>query len=252
MADSNESFEQQWRRRFERFAASREDDAGIAGWSATGLALRFNFFRRRYRNSGAGKRWLDAGCGAGTYSRFLAGQAQEVVGLDYAQRSLVKAKERSPEVTRWLRGDVTALPLRSASFDGVISYGVMQALGSSGKAVEEMVRVLRPGGEIWIDALNSWSVLHLLHAARAKWTGKPMLVRYESPKVLRKAVAEAGCTDVGVEWVPIAPAKLRGIAASSMVCLLVRVVPFLGALSCHAFLVRGRKKSAEGPDGGSG
>ena len=40
------SFESKWRERFEEFAELRDDDAGIAGWSPSGLETRF-------RSSGA-------------------------------------------------------------------------------------------------------------------------------------------------------------------------------------------------------
>lgn len=49
------SFEKLWRKRFENFAARAEDDAGIAGWSTTGLDARLRKFKEIWNNSGAKK-----------------------------------------------------------------------------------------------------------------------------------------------------------------------------------------------------
>ena len=70
------SFEKLWRKRFENFASNAEDDVGIAGWSATGLDARLRKFKEIWNNHPELKKdiWLDAGCGAGTYTRFIAEQ----------------------------------------------------------------------------------------------------------------------------------------------------------------------------------
>ena len=89
------SFEKLWRKRFENFAAQAEDDAGIAGWSPTGLDARLRKFKEIWYSNdqfSSKKKWLDAGCGAGTYSRFIVKQGGEVVGLDYSLPSLQKAR----------------------------------------------------------------------------------------------------------------------------------------------------------------
>jgi len=240
MPEPRSEFEQGWQRRFDRFAARNTSDSAIAGWSESGLALRFDFFRSLWRASKAGL-WLDAGCGAGTYSRFLTEQGQTVVGLDYAHQSLLRARERSAGVSRWVCADITSLPLRQESFDGVISYGVLQALSRSGPAVAELQSMLRPGGEIWIDGLNAWSVFHPVHRLREALAGRALLVRYEKPGVIQRALREAGLEDIRIYYVPVAPAGLRRAAESGIVRWLVRLLPPLGALICHAFVVRARK-----------
>ena len=62
-------FEKRWRGRFEDFGAQGDDDASIAGWSSTGLDARRRNFARLWRPGRPGARWLDVGCGAGTYTR---------------------------------------------------------------------------------------------------------------------------------------------------------------------------------------
>src|SRR6266446_2035492 len=115
---SRTRFEEEWRERFEEFATLREDDAGIAGWSLSGLETRFRFFRRLWHGAAPGSSYLDVGCGAGTYTRWLAEQGLQVIGLDYSQPTLKKARQRiSPEIPL-CAGDATRLPFADASFDG--------------------------------------------------------------------------------------------------------------------------------------
>lgn len=95
-AHANGAFEAASRTRFEEFASIRDDDAGIAGWSAAGLDARVRRFTGLWRPGAAGKRWLDAGCGAGTYTRHLFEHGDDVVGVDYSLPATRKARMRSP------------------------------------------------------------------------------------------------------------------------------------------------------------
>jgi len=72
-----------------------DDDAGIAGWTTSGLATRFRAFQRAWQRPPRPGMWLDIGCGAGTYTRFLVDEGLDVVGVDYSLPSLQKARERS-------------------------------------------------------------------------------------------------------------------------------------------------------------
>src|SRR5438128_4020607 len=85
---SRTRFEEEWRERFEEFATLREDDAGIAGWSLSGLETRFRFFRRLWSEAPAGALYLDVGFGAATYTRWPAEQGLRVIRLDCSRRTL--------------------------------------------------------------------------------------------------------------------------------------------------------------------
>src|SRR5688572_17722623 len=88
------AFERAWRKRFEGFAERNDDEAGIAGWTNSGLQTRLRRFAALWRVPTPGQRWLDAGCGAGTYTRLLEEHGLEVVGVDYSLTSLRKARAR--------------------------------------------------------------------------------------------------------------------------------------------------------------
>jgi 2-polyprenyl-3-methyl-5-hydroxy-6-metoxy-1,4-benzoquinol methylase len=239
-------FEKQWRERFETFAESHDHDAGIAGWSSSGLAARFRHFVRLWQPRATGAVWLDAGCGAGTYSRYMADQGAQVMGMDYSFPTLEKAKKRSQTVTKWTAGDVTRLPLKSGYFDGVICFGVTQALSDSRQISSELARIVKPGGIIWIDALNAYCVPHMLERAWLRLTGRPAQMRFEFPRRLCDALRKAGGLNIQLHWLPILPQRwqrFQWIVETHTVIWLLHHVPLLGALLSHAFVISACKST---------
>ncbi|MCL4797991.1 MAG: methyltransferase domain-containing protein [Burkholderiales bacterium] len=238
-------FETAWRRRFETFGREHEDDAGIAGWSEAGLQARFRNFARSWRPAAAGAFWLDAGCGAGTYARTLASSGQHVLALDYSLPSLVKARSRAQEQPLlWVAGDVTALPLRSDSFDGVVCFGVLQSLSGPERAISELARVLRPDGELWVDALNARCLPNLFGRWRAKARGQETRLRYDTVGILKRALREGGFRSVRISWVPILPERLRfaqALLESRVVRWLLGALPWLGSAVSHAYVLTARR-----------
>lgn len=236
------SFEQQWRNRFSSFASSNEDDAGIAGWSPTGLSARVRRFLQVWPGDRAGALWLDAGCGAGTYVRLLRERQLQALGLDYSPVSVHKARQRSDGAGGWMVGDATALPIRAGTLDGVLCFGVTQALSTSRQAVTQLAASVRPGGQVWVDGLNSWCLPHVAEQILRKLRRRPTHVRYESPYRLRRLALEAGLTRVQIHWLPILPARWQRFQPwleSDFVRALLARVPGLGALLSHSMIVSG-------------
>jgi ubiquinone/menaquinone biosynthesis C-methylase UbiE len=240
MSSLDTDFKRRWRGRFEQFATHRDDDAGIAGWSASGLDARLRHFARTWPGAKPGDLWLDAGCGAGTYSRFLAKQGLQVIGLDYSLPTIVKAKQRTTADIQWSVADITQLPLKGSAFDGVLCFGVMQALANPEPAVREMARTLRSGGSVWIDALNTWCLPHLIERVTRRLHHRPMHLRYEMPKTLVKVMVESGFHRIHLYWLPILPTKwqwLQSFVETSVIRWCLRSIPLVGALVSHAFVL---------------
>ena len=238
-------FERRWQRRFAERGAMMDDDAGIAGWTATGLATRVRQFQALWeRTEHAAGIWLDVGCGAGTYTRLLCEQGYHAIGIDYAVPSLFKARERSgaqAQPVGWLSADVQQLPLQDQSADGVLCLGVMQALADPGPALAELRRVLKPGGELWVDALNVRCAPTRLSEWRRARRGVPPHLRYDDPDGLVDGVRDAGFRCEAREWLPILPGRLQRWqplleAAPTMATL--RVLRPLGELLSHSLIVR--------------
>src|SRR4051794_36753887 len=86
---------------------------------------------------------LDVGAGAGGNTRVLTRLGWRAVALEYGQEGAEVAAERGLPV---VRGDATALPVRSSSVDLVVAFDVLEHLEDDGAAVAEIFRALMPGG----------------------------------------------------------------------------------------------------------
>jgi ubiquinone/menaquinone biosynthesis C-methylase UbiE len=240
----DDSFESAWRTRFEEFASIRDDDAGIAGWSAAGLDARLRRFVDLWDPGREQKRWLDAGCGAGTYTRHLFARGADVTGVDYSMPAIRKACERSVPRIRYAVADVRHLPFSNDTFDGVLCFGVIQALSESEAAMRELCRLTRPGGELWVDALNRAFVVNAVRILSRRLRRRPAHLRYESPSTLTGILKAQGFRDVTLFWMPIAPPRwpwLQRIVESRPARWMLRTVPLFGPLTSHSFIVRGTK-----------
>ncbi|MEH7121882.1 class I SAM-dependent methyltransferase [Bacillus sp. JJ1773] len=103
------------------------------------------------------KKVLDAGCGEGYFSRILAKSAAAVTAVDYSEKMLEIAKERTPIDLRidYRHGNCEDLLfLEDNSFDLVVSNMVIQDLANYEKAFQEMYRLLVDGGYFIFSILH--------------------------------------------------------------------------------------------------
>jgi SAM-dependent methyltransferase len=98
-----------------------------------------------------GKKILDAGCGPGTYGIMLAQAGNEVVGIEISPGSVQvanqRAKDRAVDFAARV-GDLENLPFDDNTFDVCFCGWVLHHFPDINKAVSELVRVLKPGGNI--------------------------------------------------------------------------------------------------------
>jgi ubiquinone/menaquinone biosynthesis C-methylase UbiE len=149
-----ETLEQYWRIRFRRYAEKYEKESQISGWSDHGLRRRVTTFERvlGLTHLPSNALIVDLGCGAGTYCRFLRKKGFRIIGLDYSFPILRRAQElQGDEEIQLLNGDAYNLPLPNQSVEGVVCIGVLQTLTDEKRALEEINRVLKPRGVLFID-----------------------------------------------------------------------------------------------------
>jgi SAM-dependent methyltransferase len=98
------------------------------------------------------ERWLDVACGPGIVSRALATHAGEVLGVDLTEAMIAVAQREAAAAglanTAFALGDATALELPDASFDGAVARFAIHHLPAPSRLVDELARVVRPGGRI--------------------------------------------------------------------------------------------------------
>ncbi len=133
----------------------------------------------------AGTHWLDAGCGTGTLSRFLAEKGCSVTGLDAAPRMIELAREHAKRHVLGERmhfevagtdaagtgftGTIEKLPDAAASLDGVLCSSVLEYVSNSEISLVEFARVLKPGGLLLISVPNSQSVVRRAQVSVHRW-----------------------------------------------------------------------------------
>jgi len=95
---------------------------------------------------------LDAGCGTGFLSFELAARGHHVIGVDFALAMIEEARRKSATLgvtsVRFEEADAEQLPFMPASFDLVISRHLLWTLPHPEAAIDEWIRVLRPGGRL--------------------------------------------------------------------------------------------------------
>jgi ubiquinone/menaquinone biosynthesis C-methylase UbiE len=152
-------------------------------------------------------RLLEVGCGPGVMLPDLLGMGFEVHGIDVSAEMIRRAEQRKAShalASRcYLRvGDAEHLRYPDASFDAVLSMGVLEYLPNYHVALREIARVLKPGGHTVLTVPNQASAYHaartsyltcrcLLGAKRAPNVATPRL-----PWALNRALANASLRKV--------------------------------------------------------
>ena len=96
-----------------------------------------------------GDRVVDVCCGTGDLAIAALPVAADVVGLDFSEAMLERARRKAPGI-EWVQGDALALPFDDASFDAAtVGFGVRNVEDLE-RALAELRRVLRPGGRVGI------------------------------------------------------------------------------------------------------
>ncbi len=195
---------------------NRAMTAGLDGrWRATAAAV---------ADVAAGDRALDVCTGTGDLAFALADRVTpsgEVVGVDFAERMLDRAREKAQGRTgvRFEAADALDLPFADDAFDAAtVAFGIRN-VDDLDRGLAEMARVVRPGGrvvileittparmrrfyELWFDRVVP-RLGRLLGRDAAAYAYLPASVRrFPAPPELAARMAAAGLRDV--RWRPLA------------------------------------------------
>jgi len=189
---------------------------------------------------------LDAGCGTGIYTRRLLAAGATVTGLDCDAEMLAAARLKAPSATLVL-GDVTALPFPDATFDLSLAVTLLCVVGDPQRAVDELVRVTRPGGRVVLAELGRhslWAAWRRAQGWRGSGTWKD--AHFFTPGELAEMLRRAGTHDVQTRAAaylpPAAPVWLQARAVP-----LERHARRLGSLGAAFSLARAETVEPTGP-----
>lgn len=103
----------------------------------------------------AGLRVLEVGCGNGKTLAALARAGNSVVGVDFSTPALRTCPQG--ERIELVRGNVLRMPMASRSFDVAVLFHVLEHFleGDRARVVEEVRRVLRPGGHALVRVFST-------------------------------------------------------------------------------------------------
>ena len=114
-----------------------------------------------------GSRVLDAGCGLGTWTVFLAGKGFDAVGMDISVETVAKLRKVLPDY-QFVIGDVRATGLPDRTFDACTAWGTFEHFENGlGDCLREAHRILKPDGWLLMSVpFHNWR--HIIRDARLR------------------------------------------------------------------------------------
>lgn len=127
------------------------------------------------------ERALDVGCGTGHFTIMLAEYGAEVTGCDTSEAMLAHARTKYPALT-WHLADARELPYADASWDLVFSVTMLEFVREPIRALDEMWRVLKPGGRLVVAVLQAGSPWHEMYVREAERGPSPFAEAHFFPR----------------------------------------------------------------------
>lgn len=137
---------------------------------------RFNVMEKLLSDTfpGGEKVLVDVGCGLGFSCRYMP-ENYSYKGIEFSETTLSSAKNTHSNVknTEFIQGGFPTLPLESEVADFVICTEVIEHIEDDDRAIEELFRILKPGGFLWITVPSTyyWSDYYRLIGHYRHYTG---------------------------------------------------------------------------------
>ena len=114
-----------------------------------------------------GSKVLDVGTGTGVFIPFLldkVGNLGQIVALDIAEEMLKRARAKGFNgIVAYLNADVVNIPLPDETFDSVVCYSSFPHFQDKAKALDEIYRVTRSDGSLFICHTSSRDAVNEIH-----------------------------------------------------------------------------------------
>ncbi|WP_281544379.1 malonyl-ACP O-methyltransferase BioC [Grimontia sp. SpTr1] len=149
-----------------------------------------------------GKTVLDLGCGTGYFTKQILEQGANMIALDLSDKMLEQARSRCGDCVDYVSADAEALPLADNSVDIAFSSLALQWCHDLSVPLNELKRVVKPGGKILFTTLLEGSLEELKQSWR-QVNGQSHVNTFLSHKQVNIALAQAHCNHYHIECKPI-------------------------------------------------
>jgi len=149
----------------EELYLASEDEAGYRAEAEARYQLEPYILPFADFEAAAGKRVLEIGVGLGADHQRFAEAGAELSGIDLTERAIAHTGRRFAALglrSSLATGDAEKLDFPDESFDIVYSWGVLHHSPDTPRAIAEVHRVLKPGGEARIMIYHKWSLIGLM------------------------------------------------------------------------------------------
>ena len=140
---------------------------------------------------------LEAGCGPGNLLPQLASRFGRVCALDASSKMLDIARTRAADFRNvtYQVGNIEALPFGDESFDLACSAGVIEYLPNIERALQELQRVLRPGGLLILSTTNENAPANRIRPAldllvRIPFVARMFGIEHRNPRLWHHRIPE--------------------------------------------------------------
>ncbi len=119
-------------------------------WSKSDLQRVLSFYSGMLKG-----KVLDAGCGDGFFSNQLTccDEVKDITGIDISEKAVEMALEKYPK-TQFRQASLNKIPFENASFDSIVMVEVIEHLVDIDGTLEDLSRVLKPGGLLLITTTD--------------------------------------------------------------------------------------------------
>ncbi|MCD5323696.1 MULTISPECIES: class I SAM-dependent methyltransferase [Pontibacillus] len=140
-------------------AVTKKWDQNVAFWSEKSRSMwnegsRSGIIPFVKRYVPVGSQMADIGCGDG-YGAFLLSEAgYDVTGVDISPKMIEHANQISGDRLIFKQGDLAELPFEQHTYDGLMAINSLEWTEDPKHALDELYRVLKPGGRLCIAVLG--------------------------------------------------------------------------------------------------
>ncbi len=126
-------------------------------WTEENFAYHLDFFKPFVKG-----RLLDFGCGDGQFLHMISKYCESAYGVDISEVAIEKALDKYPEVKFGILSENGATGFPDKFFDTVCAIDILEHILDVESALEELWRILKPGGKLLIATSELTSIKMLL------------------------------------------------------------------------------------------